>query len=209
MKQKNTPLSYSPILFRPLIRLAVVVAALAVLNSVSLLDAATFNLSVPSTTPWTDTGIFVNLGTTLNIQASGTVIYGSLPQQVTGPGGTNYDGQQFFPGGVLPSTTIVSLIGKIGGTTALGTGTPVPEGLAGNGPGYVGSSYNQFIGTGGELFLGFNDQSTAFGDNSGSFAVTVTTVTIPEPSSGALAGLFGIGAVSGLIKQGMNAARKP
>ena len=209
MKQKDIPLSYSPILFRPLIRLAVVVAALAVLNSMSSLDAATFNLSVPSTTPWTDTGIFVNPGTTLNIQASGTVFYGSLPQQVTGPGGTNYDGQQFFPGGVLPSTTIVSLIGKIGGTTALGTGTPVPEGLPGNGPGYVGSSYNQFIGTGGELFLGFNDQSTAFGDNSGSFAVTVTTVAIPEPSSGALAGLFGIGAVSGLIKQRMNAVRKP
>jgi hypothetical protein len=101
------------------------------------------------------------------------------------------------------------LIGKIGGTTALGTGTPVPEGLPGNGPGYVGSSYNQFIGTGGELFLGFNDQTTAFGDNSGSFAVTVTTVAIPEPSSGALAGLFGIGAVSGLIKQRMNAVRKP
>ena len=209
MKQKNTPLSYSPILFRPLIRLAAVLAALAVLNSVSSLHAAIFNLSVPSTTAWTDTGIFVNSGTTLSIQASGTVVYGYLPQQVTGPGGTNYDGQQFFPGGVLPSTTIVSLIGKIGGTTALGTGTPVPEGLAGNGPGYVGSSYNQFIGTGGELFLGFNDQTTAFGDNSGSFEVIVTTVAIPEPSSGALAGLFGIGAVSGLIKQRMNAARKP
>jgi hypothetical protein len=209
MYQKKHPLFYSPILFRPLIRLTAVVAALAVLNSVSSLDAAIFNLSVPSTTPWTDTGIFVNPGTTLNIQASGTVVYGSLPQQATGPGGTNYDGQQFFPGGVLPTTTIVSLIGKIGGTTATGTGTPVPQGVAGNGPGYVGSSYNQFINTGGELFLGFNDQITAFGDNSGSFAVTVTTVAIPEPSSGVLAGLIGIGAVYGITKRRMNADQKP
>ena len=180
MNQKNTPLACSPILFRPPIRLAAVAAALAVLNSVSSMKAATFNLSVPGTTPWTDTGIFVNPGSRLKIQASGTVVYGYLPQQATGPGGTNYDGRQFFPGGVLPSATIVSLIGKIGGTTALRTGAPVPEGLAGNGPGYVGSSYKQFIGAGGELFLGFNDQSTAFGDNSGSFAVTVT-ITAKKP----------------------------
>ena len=209
MKQKSTTLSYSPIHFRPLFRLALVVAALAVLSSVPSLDAAIFNISVPANTPWTDTGIFVNSGTTLDIQASGTVVYGALPQQVTGPGGTNYDGQQFFSGAVLPTTTIVSLIGKIGGTTTIGTGTPVPGGLPGNGPGYVGSSYSELIGTGGELFLGFNDQTTSFGDDSGSFAVTVTTVAIPEPSSGVLAGLFGIGAVSGLIKQRMNAARKP
>jgi hypothetical protein len=155
-------------------------------------------ISIPGTTAWTDTGIFVPSGTILDILASGTVRYGPVTQQVTGPNGTNYDGTQFFATAVLPTTTVVSLIGKIGGTTMIGTGTPVPGGLAGNGVGFVGSSYSQFISTGGELFLGFNDQISIFGDNSGSFSATVT---VPEPSSAALAGIGALAVVTGFLKR--------
>ena len=161
-------------------------------------------ISIPGTTAWTDTGIFVPSGATLNIFASGTVRYGPVTQQVTGPNGTNYDGTQFFATAVVPNATIVSLIGKIGGTTSIGTGTLVPQGLAGNGVGFVGSSYSQFISTGGELFLGFNDQVGQFGDNSGSFSATVT---VPEPSSAALAGLGALTFGTNFLKR-KSAARK-
>jgi hypothetical protein len=141
---------------------------------------STSHLLIPSTVPWTDTGIFVNSGTILSIQASGMVSYwGSRPYAVTEPGGTNWDGTQFFADATLPDTTVVSLIGKIGGTSMAGSGTPVPEGLPGNGEGYVGASYNQRVTTGGELFLGFNDRPCCFYDNSGSFSVTVVLDSPP------------------------------
>ena len=170
---------------------AAIGAAILALTTFTSMAQITYNLSIPSTSPWTDTGIFVSGGSILDIQASGSVYY-YLPNPYTvGPGGTNYDGTQFIGTAVYPTTTVISLIGKIGGTTAIGTGTAVPGGLAGNGPGYVGSSYSEYIPTGGELFLGFNDSVNAFGDNSGSFQVTVTTV--PEPSVFGLAGLAGLG----------------
>lgn len=166
--------------------------------------AAVYNTSVPCTAPWFDTGLYIDSGTYLDIQSSGSVVYGPLAQQVTGPGGTNYDGRQFFLTAVLPNTTVVSLIGKIGGTTTIGTGTLVPGGLAGNGGGYVGISYHQFIATGGELFLGFNDQVNAFSDNSGSFNVTVT---VPEPSSAALAGIGAVVFIAGFVKRKNSSAK--
>ena len=151
--------------------------------------ATGFNLFVSSTVPWFDTGIDVTAGTLVNISASGTVIYGTLPAQTTGPDGGNYAPPQYFSDAVLPTTYIVSLIGKIGGTTAVGTGTPVPEGILGKGPGFVGSSYSQIIPTSGRLFLGFNDRVPSFGDNSGSFTANVT---VPEPSTVALATVGGL-----------------
>jgi hypothetical protein len=149
-------------------------------------------MNIPSTTAWTDTGINVNPGDQLVISATGLVVYGPIAPQVTGPNGTNYDGTQFFADGVYPTTTIVSLIGKVGGTTTIGTGSSVPEGTPGNGPGYVGASYNQIMTSSGRLFLGFNDRVPFYGDNSGSFTVNIQV--IPEPSSLALAGLgvFGL-----------------
>jgi hypothetical protein len=161
--------------------LAAIMGMLFLLSSVRVsLAASTSSLLIPSTTPWTDTGIFVNSGSILRIQAWDMVSYwGSRPYAVTGPGGTNWDGTQFFSDATLPNTTVVSLIGKIGGTSMAGTGTPVPEGLPGNGEGYVGASYNQRVATGGELFLGFNDRPCCFWDNSGSFSVTVVLDSPP------------------------------
>jgi hypothetical protein len=75
---------------------------------------------------------------------------------------------------VLPTAVVVSLIGKVGGTTAVDTGAPLLEGAPDDGPGFVGASYDEIVVESGRLFLGFNDQKQAFGDNSGAFTVTIT-----------------------------------
>jgi hypothetical protein len=147
---------------------------------------STYNLVIPATTPWTDTGIYVAAGTTLQITATGTVYYGYESQQITDANGGDYTGIKYFATDVLSNTICNSLIGKIGGSSSLGTGITIPEGIAGNGPGFVGTSYQEYIANSGELFLGFNDQQTLYYDNSGSFNVVVT---VPEPSSLILAGL--------------------
>lgn len=131
-------------------------------------------IHVRSETPWFDTGIDVSAGSRLTVRAAGIVRYGGSPQQVTDANGGNFDGQMFFYTAVLPNTVIVSLIGKIGGSVSLDTGTPVPEGTPGDGPGFIGVSYDRVLPASGRLFLGFNDQRTMFGDNSGSFTVSIT-----------------------------------
>jgi hypothetical protein len=134
----------------------------------------TASLQVPSTTPWFDTGIDVTAGQHLHITATGTVRYGGKANQVTDANGGHPTGKKLFAAAVLPTTVVVSLIGKIGGTTAVDTGAPLLEGTPNNGPGFVGASYNEIVLESGRLFLGFNDQKQTFGDNSGAFTVTVT-----------------------------------
>src|SRR5207247_9251576 len=75
-----------------------------------------------------------------------------------------------------------ALISKTGGTTAVGSGTPLPEGKPGKGPGFVGTSYNQVIATSGRLFLGFNDNYVPFNftDNARSFSTTITLCGQPD-----------------------------
>jgi hypothetical protein len=146
-------------------------------------------MDVSSTVPWTDTGINIASGSQLDITASGLVAYALNIAMVNANGG-DWTGAQFFADSVFPNTTTHSLIGKIGGTTDVGTGAPVPEGTPGNGPGFVGTSYSEVIPISGELFLGFNDEVGSFQDNSGSFLVTISV--IPEPSTLALAGLGGL-----------------
>ncbi len=131
-------------------------------------------LEVSSTVPWSDTEIDVTAGQRLRVVATGSVTYGGNGKQVTDANGGNFDGQKFFMTAVLPTTVVCSLVGKVGGTTAIGTGTPLPEGAPNDGPGFVGTSYDQIVPVSGRLFLGFNDQKQAFGDNSGAFTVTIT-----------------------------------
>ena len=165
-------------------------AALLQASMTSQAAVVVYSLTVPTTAAWYDTGIDVSAGTVLTVSATGTIIYGPFPGQTVGPNGPDvYAGITFDPAAVYPSTVVVSLIGKIGGTTAIGTGTPVPAGVPGNGAGFVGSSYNQVMLNSGRLFLGYNDEIGAFGDNHGSFSVTVT---VPEPSAAAIAGLGAI-----------------
>jgi hypothetical protein len=129
---------------------------------------------VPPTTPWFDTGIDVTAGQHLHLVATGMVRYGGDPQQITDANGGHFTGQKFFTTAVLPDTVVVSLTGKVGGTTDIGTGTPLPEGTPDDGAGFVGTSYDEIVPESGRLFLGFNDRVNAFGDNSGGFTVTVT-----------------------------------
>jgi hypothetical protein len=131
-------------------------------------------LQVPPTTPWFDTGIDVTAGQRVHILATGTVRYGGDPKQVTDANGGHFTGQKFFTTAVLPNTVVVSLTGKVGGTTAVDTGTPLPEGTPGDGAGFVGAAYDEIVPESGRLFLGFNDRVNAFGDNSGGFTVTIT-----------------------------------
>jgi hypothetical protein len=147
-----------------------------------------YTMNVPIAVPWTDTGINIAAGSQFDITASGIVAYGGSPSQVTDANGGDSSGIQFFQDDVLPNTITHSLIGKIGGTTDIGTGVPVPEGTPGDGLGFVGTSYSEMITTGGELFLGFNDEVGGFRDNSGSFSVTIDVVPVPEPSTVALVG---------------------
>lgn len=132
------------------------------------------SVEVPSTTPWFDTGVDVVDDQHLQIAATGMVQYGEKPEQVTDADGGHYSGTKFFASAVLPTTVVVSLIGKIGGSAAIGTGTLLPEGAPDDGPGFVGTSYDEFVPETGRLFLGFNDQPQAFGDNTGTFAATIT-----------------------------------
>lgn len=159
--------------------------------------AAIYTLTIPDTTPWTDTGIDIAAGSDLQITATGTATFGFSSGQSCGPNGAGV----FFADSVVPSAVSCSLIGKTGGTTAVGDGTPVPGGTPGDGLGFVGASYNETITTGGELYLGFNDQVGGFSDNSGSFSVTVDVTPVPEPSVAALFGLGGLGLLAGRIRQ--------
>jgi hypothetical protein len=129
-----------------------------------------FNVDVRA--PWRDTGIDVVAGQSLEMSTdpNATVSFGWWRVNADGVGLPFVDGT-VTGGTILPDTIILSLVGKIGGTTAVGTGTPLPEGRPGKGPGFVGSSYHEEANVTGRLFLGFNDD--IFGDNSGSFSVTI------------------------------------
>lgn len=174
----------------------VVTIALLLSQGMEKAAAQIYTFSVPSTVPWTDTGIGIAAGSQLEITASGTVHYSTSSYQVCDANGGDYTGAQFLSDMMLPNTVCHSLVGKVGGTTAVGDGSPIPEGIAGDGPGFVGTSYNQIIPTSGELFLGFNDDPAVFWDNSGSFSVTVTVVPVPEPSTVAV---FALGVASLLV----------
>ncbi len=128
---------------------------------------STFDLQVPIESPWFDTGIDVVSGADVKIHASGTVRYGGNGQQTTDANGGNFDGQKFFSTTVLPTTVVCSLIGKVGDT-------PVPSGMEGDGPGFVGVDYHETMTKSGRLFLGFNDRVGQFGNNSGAFTESIT-----------------------------------
>lgn len=119
---------------------ATILVSLVLLRSAQEAPALTiYTLDVPATVPWTDTGINLTAGSQLDITATGTVHYSTSSYQVCDANGGDYTGAQFLSDVMLPNTVCHSLVGKIGGTTAVGDGTPVPEGVPGDGPGFVGT----------------------------------------------------------------------
>jgi hypothetical protein len=172
------------------VRAVVVLVAFAGVAGDAIAQTGTYTMEVPATIAWTDTGIDLLAGWQLSVTATGLATYDAY--EIGGPLSTNANGgdvsgNNFFSDAVYPDTEIHSLIGKIGGTTNVGTGVAVPGGLAGYGVGFVGESYSERMTTNGTLFLGYNDEVPDFYDNSGGFSVTITVV--PEPSTLALVGL--------------------
>jgi hypothetical protein len=111
-------------------------------------------VSVPSSTPWTDTGIDVRSGQTIYFEASGEVRWGR--DRRDGPEGERNSPSN--PARPIPNRPAAALIAKIGNNST-------DYFLIGNeqGPIRVRSS--------GRLFLGVNDDFLP--DNSGSFRVIV------------------------------------
>lgn len=125
--------------------------------------AATTTVTVPATQPWTNAGVDVSGSVTL--QASGTIDVGG-PEGNLGPAGSHtgcvagpstFSGQWVFNG--PPCWSLIAKVGENGQPFAVGNGGtfPVPSG---------------------RLYLGVDDEVTAFGDNGASWTVQVIT---PEP----------------------------
>jgi hypothetical protein len=176
----------------------------AALFAVGIARGESINVEVDSRdASWLDSGLDVLAGQTLTINASGTATLepGNLLTWCTFPDGVNGrdDGTRTYSDCLLPSAIAFSIVAKIGGTTAIGTGTPVPEDIAGKGAGFVGWSYTYDpMPVSGRLFFAFNDRPGEFSDNIGFFDVTASVVGVPEPSTFALlgigaTGLFGYG----------------
>jgi hypothetical protein len=110
-------------------------------------------LLLPANQPWTDTGVDLNAGDWLQIDASGTIkIAGSDPGK--GPGGDPTGCNSSTGGFVAPGLACYSLIGRFG------NGAPFE----------IGPSFHAPV-SGGRLYLGVNDGY--FADNSGSWTVNI------------------------------------
>ena len=109
--------------------------------------------TIKSSAKWVDTGISVPKGKNLEFAASGDVKAG---------GGWEFRGPEGLD--------------SLGGTDMLGPGLRGHSliGKVGNGaPFYVGASSNTIAKESGNLFLAYNDVLTKYGDNEGSFEVTI------------------------------------
>lgn len=136
---------------------------------------------------WQDSGVDIWAGDYLSVEAFGEVDY-SIVAFVNPDGIGNFQDGTVIGGDLAPSAIIYSLVGKIGGTTAPGTGTLLPEGAPGKGPGFVGTNYLAQAPVSGRLYFGFND-SQPWTDNARAFTVRFA---VPEPSSVVLTGLAGV-----------------
>jgi hypothetical protein len=117
-------------------------------QATSLEGTARATVTVEATHPWVDSGLTVCKGERLSFEPSGTIRWGSKPDQVAGPEGHSAKAGKLGVGG---------LIGRVGFT-----GKPFPIG---------GTRTPLAMPQSGKLFLGIND--FIFKDNEGSFVVNV------------------------------------
>ncbi len=111
------------------------------------------SVRVDAKQPWTDSGLTVNQGDRIMIQASGQIAYGQSAGQTAGPeGGTERRGN--YPD---PNVPVGTLLGKIGNSAPFAIGSQ-------NQPVTMPAS--------GRLLLGVNDNE--LGDNSGFFLAVIT-----------------------------------
>ena len=105
-------------------------------------------MTVEANHPWVDSGLTVRKGDRLSFEATGTIRWGSKPDQVAGPEGHGAKAGKLGAGG---------LIGRVGLT-----GKPFP----------IGNTRTPVtMSQSGKLFLGIND--FIFKDNAGSFVVKI------------------------------------
>jgi hypothetical protein len=110
-------------------------------------------VSVAANQPWTDTGLNLAKGSTINISAGGTIKVAGSDTAKTPDGVQGCKGDK---NNVAPDLTCVALIGRIG------NGAPFE----------VGRSKTLSVPTAGRLYLGVND--SAFDDNSGMWDASIT-----------------------------------
>ena len=110
-------------------------------------------VSVAANQPWTDTGLNLAKGSTINISAGGTIKVAGSDTAKTPDGVQGCKGDK---NNVAPDLTCVALIGRIG------NGAPFE----------VGRSKTLSAPTAGRLYLGVND--SAFDDNSGKWDARIT-----------------------------------
>jgi hypothetical protein len=119
-----------------------------------------YSIQVQANQQWTDTGVDIDAGDQVVINAGGFIkIAGSDPGK--NPDGTGPDGSvsaAAWAGAVAPGLLGSSLIGRI----------------ASDSPFEVGSVFSWYASSTGRLYLGVNDNASMFGDNSGFWSVEIT-----------------------------------
>jgi hypothetical protein len=118
----------------------------------------TVRLSVPASTMWMKTPVKLAAGESASITATGTISYGS--------GDPNCQGIPITPDGCAEAAPVPGPAGAL--VAKVGAGKPFVIGRSGtvSGPGTIS--------------LGINDWETEFGNNTGSFAVTITRGVRPS-----------------------------
>lgn len=117
-------------------------------------DAPTdFTVDVPVDHSWSDTGVDLERGEMFSVLASGTIDFGSASTDPEGYGPDTYDQYN-----VVPCADHAGLVGRIGQD-----GEPF----------FLGAEAVSVATRAGRLYLGVNDKN--IGDNSGSYAVRLTT----------------------------------
>lgn len=155
--------------------LPVTAASGATSSKTTVTDVVAKTVRVLATQPWTDTGIHLSSGSSVGFVASGVINVSS--------GNPAFSNTPAGRGAADPKCIASSTTKWGGGWIAMGLPCWSLIGRIGNGsPFEVGVIAEHKVTKPGELYLGVNDQSTAFGDNSGSWTVKAVWSTPFSPS---------------------------